>query len=172
MHSREKHCGNYGTNARYQQVRIMAVILIVEDDANQRILYDEELQRCGYRVKTACDGHEALLLIEDEMPDLVVLDIAMPGMDGLDLMSRMIAKCHRLPIIINTAYAFYLHNMRTWSADACVVKSSDLSELIETIQKVLLSRGTTGPPEPPTYGAVDDGIRPDNGNAPRPRQSR
>ncbi len=150
----------------------MAVILIVEDDANQRLLYDEELQRCGYRVETARDGREALLLIEDEMPDLVVLDIAMPGMDGLDLMSRMIAKCHRLPIIINTAYAAYQHNMRAWSADACVVKSSDLTELVETIQKVLLSRGITGQAEPPSYGPVHDSIRPDNGNAPRQSESR
>jgi DNA-binding NtrC family response regulator len=52
----------------------------------------------------------------------------------------MLAKDHKLPIILNTAYATYKENFRAWSADAYVVKSSDLTELKNTIKKVLESR--------------------------------
>ena len=118
----------------------MTTILIVEDDANQCLLYREELRREGYDVLTASDGREALSMVELSRPDLVVMDISMPGMDGIESMSRMLAKDHKLPIILNTAYATYKDNFRSWSADAYVVKSSDLSELKATIQRVLESR--------------------------------
>ena len=118
----------------------MTTILIVEDDANQCLLYTEELRRDGYDVLTASDGREALSMVELSRPDLVVMDISMPGMDGIESMSRMLAKDHKLPIILNTAYATYKDNFRSWSADAYVVKSSDLSELKATIQRVLESR--------------------------------
>ena len=118
----------------------MATILVVEDDLNQCTLYEEALRGEGYDVITACDGREALAMIEASRPDLVVMDISMPGMDGIEAMSRMLAKDHKLPIILNTAYASYRDNFRSWSADAYVVKSSDLSELKETIERVLASR--------------------------------
>ena len=118
----------------------MAVILIVEDDPNQCLLYEKELKRDGYEVRTARDGREAIALVESSRPDLVVMDISMPGMDGIEAMSRMLAKDHKLPIILNTAYATYKDNFRAWSADAYVVKSSDLSELKNAIRRVLASR--------------------------------
>ena len=118
----------------------MATILVVEDDSNQCILYEEALQGEGYDVITARDGREALAMVEASRPDLVVMDISMPGMDGIEAMSRMLAKDHKLPIILNTAYGSYRDNFRSWSADAYVVKSSDLSELKLTIERVLESR--------------------------------
>ena len=118
----------------------MTTILIVEDAANQCLLYREELRREGYDVLTASDGREALSMVELSRPDLVVMDISMPGMDGIESMSRMLAKDHKLPIILNTAYATYKDNFRAWSADAYVVKSSDLSELKGAIARVLASR--------------------------------
>ena len=118
----------------------MARILVVEDDENQCLLYVEALQGEGYEVVTARDGREAIEVVEGIAPDLVVMDISMPGMDGIETMSRMLSKDHKLPIILNTAYATYKDNFRAWSADAYVVKSSDLGELKGAIQRVLESR--------------------------------
>lgn len=122
----------------------MAYILLVEDDPNQSVLYAEELRRAGHEVMTARDGREALEQVEKRKPDLVVMDISMPGMDGIEAMSRMLAKDHKLPIILNSAYATYKENFRAWSADAYVVKSSDLTELKTAIVRVLESRKSGG----------------------------
>ena len=118
----------------------MTTILIVEDDPSQCLLYAKELRAAGYDVVTAQDGREALDVVEKAKPDLVVMDVSMPGIDGIEAMSRMLAKDHKLPIILNTAYATYRESFRSWSADAYVVKSSDLTELKNTIKKVLESR--------------------------------
>jgi len=120
----------------------MTTILLVEDDPNQRLLYSEELARGGYEVMTAADGNEALCSLDRGTPDLVVMDISMPGMDGIDAMSRMLGRDHRLPIILNSAYSCYRDDYRSWSADAYVVKSSDLTELTDAIEKVLSARQT------------------------------
>ena len=123
----------------------MTKILVVEDDANQCLLYAEELRGDGYEVVTARDGKEALEAIEKDPPHLVVMDISMPGMDGIESMSRMLAQNDKLPIILNTAYATYKENFRAWSADAYVVKSSDLTELKSTIKRVLAARKPQNP---------------------------
>lgn len=115
-------------------------VLVVEDDPNQRILYERELRKTGYDVVTAADGIEALALCESAQPDVVVLDIGMPKMDGIDAMDRLLAKDHQLPIILHTAYPSYGDNYRSWSADAYVVKSSDLTELKQAIERLLKSR--------------------------------
>jgi len=115
----------------------MTTVLLVEDDPNQLLLYTEMLKGEGYDVSGAKDGREALRMVEESRPDLVVMDISMPGMDGIEAMSRMLSKDHKLPVILNSAYATYKDNFRAWSADAYVVKSSDMAELKETIKRVL-----------------------------------
>jgi CheY-like chemotaxis protein len=124
----------------------VAVILVVEDDPNQCLLYAKEIRGAGYDVVTARDGREALELVEKARPDLVVMDVSMPGIDGIEAMSRMLARDHKLPIILNTAYATYRESFRSWSADAYVVKSSDLTELKNTIKKVLELRSRPSAP--------------------------
>ena len=118
----------------------MPRVLLVEDDPNECLLYAEELRGDGYDVVVAKDGHQALSLANSQSPDVVVMDVSMPGMDGIDAMGRMLARNNKLPIILNTAYASYKDDFRAWSADAYVVKSSDLSELKETIRRVLQAR--------------------------------
>jgi CheY-like chemotaxis protein len=64
----------------------MVHILIVDDDADLRQLVAEFLEAAGHRVQTAPNGHEALAQMRRECPDLVVLDLEMPGMDGRALL--------------------------------------------------------------------------------------
>ncbi len=115
-------------------------VLVVEDDHNQRSLYEEELNDEGYRVLTASDGREALKIVQNEKPDLVVLDVNMPVMDGLDTLSQMLEHDNKMPVIINTAYASYKESFTSWSADAYIVKSSDLTELKQTVKKLLTDK--------------------------------
>ncbi len=115
-------------------------VLVVEDDHNQRSLYEEELNDEGYRVLTAPDGREALKIVQDEKPDLVVLDVNMPVMDGLDTLSQMLEHDNKMPVIINTAYASYKESFTSWSADAYIVKSSDLTELKQTVKRLLTDK--------------------------------
>ena len=118
-------------------------VLIVEDDNNLRMLYQEELTDDGYKVITASDGREAMQKVQEQKPDLVVMDINMPVMDGLDTMSRLIEIDRSVPIVIHTAYASYKESFSSWSADAYVVKNSDLSELKDTIKKLLAERSAS-----------------------------
>lgn len=123
-------------------------ILIVEDDANQRALYGEELADEGYEVRAAGDGREALEVVGEFHPDLILLDINMPVMDGLDTLSRLLEHNAGVKVVINTAYASYRDSFTSWSADAYVVKNSDLSELKQTVKRVL--NGETIPSADPT----------------------
>jgi DNA-binding response OmpR family regulator len=119
----------------------MAKLLVVDDEAPLRLLYEKELTEEGHEVILASDGWEAIKMIEERSPDLVVLDIQMPEMDGLEAMGKILGKYNKLPVIINTAYTSYKSNFMSWAADAYVVKSSNLDELKTTIREVLGSYG-------------------------------
>ena len=112
-------------------------ILVVEDEENLRYMYEQELTKEGYLVKMACDGKEALAKIGEELPDLIVLDIRMPNMDGLEALGNIVQKHKKIPVVINTAHAYYQDNFTSWLADAYITKSPDLSELKDAIADLL-----------------------------------
>jgi len=114
-------------------------ILVVEDEEGLRLLYQEELETEGYQVITAQNGREAIQKLE-EKPDLIVLDIVMPVMDGMEALGRILGRERRVPIILNTSYPGYREDFMSWAADAYVTKSMDLTEL-KTKIKELLERG-------------------------------
>ena len=126
----------------------MATILLVEDDLNECMLYEREFGEQGHSVVVAHDGSQALAACEDATPNLVIMDVSMPGMDGIDVMGRMLCRNHKLPIIINTAYASYKEDFRSWAADAYVIKSADLTELKQTVKHVLETRRQGTEPQP------------------------
>jgi len=115
----------------------MIKILIVDDEENIRLLYEQELTEDGYHIVMAADGKECLKKIRAEKPDLVILDIRMPKMDGLEAIGKIIELNKNIPIILNTAYSTYKDDFMSWAADAYVVKSFDLAELKSTIRDIL-----------------------------------
>lgn len=115
-------------------------VLIVDDDDHQRLLYRETFEADGHHVLEADDASGALEMVRTRRPDVVVLDINMPGLDGLDTLAAIHALDRRLPIVLNTAYAAYREQYVSWIADAYVVKSSDLTELRDTVRDVVARR--------------------------------
>ncbi len=119
----------------------MAKLLVVDDDRNQGQLYKIDLEDDGHEVTLAASGPEGLDALKVSRPDLIVLDISMPGMDGIETLGKILAQDRTLPVILNTAYSNYKNNFMTWSADGYVVKSGDTTELKSKIREVLKSRG-------------------------------
>ena len=118
----------------------MPKILVIEDEKNLRLLYKQDLERDGYQVVTAATAPEGIAMVEAEHPDLVVMDIRLPGMDGLEAMSKVLEKHPRRPVVLNSAYSSYHENFMSWAADAYVVKSADTDELRARVRELLQSR--------------------------------
>jgi two-component system response regulator MprA len=80
-----------------------AAILVVDDDAPIRRMLDRTLSAEGYAVETAADGGEALVAVERSTPDLLVLDVGLPGVDGLAVSRRLRARGVAVPVLLLTA---------------------------------------------------------------------
>ena len=115
----------------------MKKILVVDDEENIRFLYKEELEEDGFAVELAGNGEEALEKFPTVHPDLITLDIKMPGMGGIEVLQRIREKDKNLPVILCSAYSDFKHDFTTWASDAYVVKCADLAELKSTIRKLL-----------------------------------
>ena len=112
-------------------------ILIADDEPSIRLLYERELRKEGYELFFALSGQDAVRLARELKPDLVVLDIRMPEMDGIQALHRLLEEQNSLPVVINTAYSSYKDNFLCWAAEAYLVKSSELTELKDTIRFLL-----------------------------------
>lgn len=115
----------------------MAKILIVDDEKHIRTLYSDELKEEGYEVTTAPDGSDIYNLIENEKPDVILLDIKLADSNGLDVLQQIRNKYYNLPVILCSAYGSFKVDIKAIAADAYVVKSADLSELKKKIAQVL-----------------------------------
>jgi len=119
------------------RVTIMKKLLIVEDEENLRDLYAEDLEESGYEVIKASNGKEALNLVRNGTFDLIIMDIRMPEMDGIETLGKVITMEKKIPVIIYTAYSNYKSNFMTWTADAYLTKSTNLDDLKKKINELL-----------------------------------
>ena len=110
-------------------------ILCADDEMAIRLLVSEELKEEGYVVYTAANGREALNIIEEVPLDLVILDIKMPEMDGIEALRQIKARYPDLPVVFFTGYGEYKQDFATWASDDYCVKSSDLSDLFFAIKR-------------------------------------
>lgn len=115
----------------------MAKILVVEDVQSLRLLYKMDLEQAGHEVITARTAIEALALLEAESPQLVVLDVRMPGIDGLDTTMRMIGRGPKIPLVLISGDSSCASDWRCRAADAFIMKSSDTGELRAKIGELL-----------------------------------
>ncbi len=114
-------------------------ILLVDDEQEQLSLYEQALREEGYLVLSARNGKEALACLEASHFDLVILDVVMPVMDGIEALGKIVSRYRKMPIILHSDCSDYHANFMTWLADDFVVKSSDVAVLKESV-KALLKR--------------------------------
>jgi two-component system, OmpR family, response regulator MprA len=119
-----------------------AAILVVDDDAPIRRMLDRTLSAEGYAVETAADGGAALAAVERSTPDLVVLDVGMPGVDGLSVSRRLRAKGLAVPVLLLTARDSVPDRVAGLDAgaDDYLVKPFATEELLARV-RALLRRG-------------------------------
>jgi two-component system, response regulator, stage 0 sporulation protein F len=115
----------------------MKKILVADDEMSIRLLYSEELREEGYEVFTASNGKEALEVVDKESLDLIILDIKMPEMSGIEVLRQIKEKYPNLPVLLSSAYSEYKQDFGTWASEEYLVKSSDLEDLKAAVRKHL-----------------------------------
>jgi DNA-binding response OmpR family regulator len=121
--------------------RLVPRVLVVDDEADIRGLLRELLKRAGYDVVEAPDGREGLRLFHAEQPDLVLLDVSMPGLDGWQMLER-IRELSSVPVVMLTARTQELDKVRGLQAgaDDYVTKPFGRQELLARIESHLRRR--------------------------------
>jgi len=130
-------------------------ILVVEDEDTIREVVRRYLEREGYEVREAADGYTALDLIAEAEPDLIVMDLMLPGIDGLTL-TRQLRQRSRVPVIMLTARGDTSDRIRglDLGADDYLPKPFSPRELVSRIQAVL-RRGTPAEPARLHFGELE-----------------
>jgi len=118
-----------------------ALVLVVEDDPETRQFYIEALARNGFRVDAAHNGHQALEKALRSPPDLVLLDIAVPGIDGIELCRRLRAdaRTHDVPVLAVTGYddRDYPDRARLAGANQVLIKPCDADLLVAEARRLI-----------------------------------
>lgn len=127
-------------------------VLVVDDERRYRDLLEMDLSRRGYRVLQAADGRSALEAVERDKPDLVILDLRLPDIDGYDV-CRKIRERSSVPIIMLTARAEDREKVRGLSsgADDYVTKPFSAEELLARVAAVLRRADSSHRPGPATF---------------------
>ena len=120
----------------------MKHILIVDDDSAIQHLFEEFLQQKGFSTSIASDGFEAVLSMEEQMPDLIITDIIMDGMDGLALIRELRSRDTHTPVIAISGGRCVLsvdfeQRAEETGANEFLEKPVELRELLEAVQALL-----------------------------------
>ena len=132
------------------KVSLKAKLLLVEDEASQQVILDYNLKSAGYETVQASDGYQALQLIDEELPDLILLDWMLPGVSGIEICRQLKARkdTREIPIIMLSARSEEVDKVRglETGADDYMQKPYGIQELLARI-KLQLKRvrpATTG----------------------------
>lgn len=114
-------------------------ILVVDDQKGVRQLLETFFTEQGFKVTTAANGLEAVNCVIKEIPDLIVMDVKMPIMDGAEALAKIKDRLPYLPIIMMTAYADLVmqQEMASLGSVTCLLKPLDLEKLLEMVTKIL-----------------------------------
>ena len=118
----------------------MKRILVADDEETIRLLYTEELSEEGYEILSCSEAAAIMDLIENERPDLLILDIRLGSVNGLNLLQEIKTKHRDLPVILCSAFDVFKNDLRSVEADEFVVKGSSLSDLKKKIRKILYNK--------------------------------
>jgi two-component system, OmpR family, response regulator MprA len=131
-------------------------ILVVDDDRAVREALRRALTLGGYEVQTAEDGQQAIELVVGAIPDAVVLDLGMPGIDGLEVCRRLRLLGNRVPILILTARDAVSDRIDGLDAgaDDYLVKPFDVEELKARLRALLRRTGSEGDPDALSFAEV------------------
>ena len=120
------------------------LVLVVEDDPETRQFYSEALRREGFAVEQAHNGHQALHKALEMDPDLILTDIAVPGIDGIELCRRLRAdsRTHHIPVLAISGYVDrqYADRARMAGADQMLAKPCDAGLIVDEARRLLFSR--------------------------------
>jgi DNA-binding response OmpR family regulator len=133
-------------------------IIVVDDDATLADVVGRYLRRDGHQVECVSDGYEALRRIAAQPPDLVILDLMLPGIDGLEVCRRLRAQWP-IPVVMLTALGEVTDRVVGFEtgADDYVTKPFSPRELALRVRSVLRRARGGGPPRPPALGVLKDG---------------
>ena len=119
-------------------------ILLVEDNSDNRIIYRRVLEHFGYTVIEALDGEEAIRLATERVPDLILMDISIPRIDGWEATKaiRADARTNRIPIVALTAHAMPADRARAGEVGfaSYLTKPIEPRRVVEEIERLMSSR--------------------------------
>jgi len=115
-------------------------VLVVDDDPSIRLMLKEVLRDEGYTVSVAANGREALAQLEHDRPDLILLDLMMPEMDGRQfchaIAPRQQSPEERVPVMVLTADRASREEVRSLGVDGYVTKPFDLDKLLDEVARL------------------------------------
>lgn len=117
----------------------MKNLLIVDDQTGIRLLLEEVFRREGYRTQLASNGLKALQKIEVELPDCVLLDMNMPGINGIEVLEKLANNWPELPVVMMTAYGEteLIHEALKLGAKKYFTKPFDIYEVRDAVNAIL-----------------------------------
>ncbi len=118
-------------------------LLLVDDDPNIRVMLGDFLVAAGYEVTTAASGEAALKCMTEQLPNLIILDMGMPGMGGTGFLERITDRLGRtrVPVLVLTARADMAEFFANKQISGFITKPTDPEELLAEIQSILFLAG-------------------------------
>lgn len=124
----------------------MVALLVVDEQVNTRLLYKDEFEEEGYEVSVAETTEEAMDIIRQSRPDIITLDLKIPGTQGIEFLRKVKEECS-IPVVLCSAYAGYKKDSRVGMCDAFVVQSADFTELKMIVHLILKNGQSDSAPE-------------------------